>query len=305
MLDPIALLQSLTLPAGALTGQRIVLDGTTGLIDIFDAAGLLRIELGQTDGIRLFTGDASENVSGHLTAVVVGAGASRRLALVLDSPQFLGQLFPTISLDSESFDGTVPTTIELVADVLALTGLAGAAPTLQWAVDTNLYRASANVLKTDDTFNAVTDVQVAGVSLPRGVMGTPFDATANDAARAAGVNTDMAVTFTADATRLYEVTVKVQFNVGTAAAVYALELVEGGTVGANDGTGIDRFQRWSAADTPAGSLTLHCDSTMQYRPTAGSKTVRVANDAGSGGTVTMVGAATIRRQLSVKDIGLR
>ena len=117
MLDPIALLQSLTLPAGALSGQRIVLDGNTGLIQIFDSAGLKRIELGQTDGIRLSTGDASENVSGHINAVVVGAGASRRLTLLFDSPQFAGLALPTVLLESQSFDSTIPTKIQYVGAV--------------------------------------------------------------------------------------------------------------------------------------------------------------------------------------------
>jgi hypothetical protein len=48
---------------------------------------------------------------------------------------------------------------------------------MQWGpggstnVDVNLYRASAGVLKTDNTINAVTDVQVNGSSLSRGVVG--------------------------------------------------------------------------------------------------------------------------------------
>ena len=37
--------------------------------------------------------------------------------------------------------------------------------------DTNLYRSAADTLKTDDTFNAVTDLQRNGVSMPRGIIG--------------------------------------------------------------------------------------------------------------------------------------
>ena len=113
----LAALFSLTLPTGQTTGQRIVLDGVNGLIDIFDTANILRIELGQTDGIRLFTGDPSENVSGHINAVIVGAGASRRLALLLDSPQFFGLSFPTVLLESKSLDSSIPTKIQYVAAV--------------------------------------------------------------------------------------------------------------------------------------------------------------------------------------------
>ncbi len=48
---------------------------------------------------------------------------------------------------------------------------------MQWgpggsgAPDVNLYRASAGVLKTDQTINANADIQVAGVSLSRGCIG--------------------------------------------------------------------------------------------------------------------------------------
>lgn len=37
--------------------------------------------------------------------------------------------------------------------------------------DVNLYRASSGVLKTDQTINANTDMQVGGVTLPRGIIG--------------------------------------------------------------------------------------------------------------------------------------
>jgi len=52
MLDPIALLQSLTLPAGALTGARIELDGVTGQIRIYNSSSQL---VGQIDSSGIIT----------------------------------------------------------------------------------------------------------------------------------------------------------------------------------------------------------------------------------------------------------
>lgn len=54
MQDPIALLQSLTLPAGATTGQRIELDGTTGEIRFYSAAGNLVLQLDGAAQLRFF-----------------------------------------------------------------------------------------------------------------------------------------------------------------------------------------------------------------------------------------------------------
>jgi hypothetical protein len=271
-----AILRSLVLPAGATSGQRIVLDGVNGLIDTFDTAGIKRIELGQTDGLRVFTGDASEVVSGHLNAVVIGAGGTRRLALFIDSPQFSGLLFPTLLLESQSFDGTLATKIQLSTDLVAVTGLAGLA-----------------------------DITLNNQSLPRGVVAYQR-LTASDVARAAGVNTDMTVTFTADATRLYEVVFRANVAIGTLSVVYAINLSEGGTVGLNDGSAVDRFLRVNTAE--AAVSPFQRTASLLYLPTAGAKTIRVRNDPGSGGTITLQADASSSigsRSLTVKDIGAR
>ncbi len=54
MQDPIALLQSLTLPAGATTGARIELDGTTGEIRFYSTAGNLVLQLDGAQQLRFF-----------------------------------------------------------------------------------------------------------------------------------------------------------------------------------------------------------------------------------------------------------
>lgn len=130
--------------------------------------------------------------------------------------------------------------------------------------------------------------------------------TTSDSARAAGVNTDMVLTFTADATRLYKVFFKSQFGVGTASATYALNLSEGGTAGGNDGTAVDRLVRINASES--GTTTLSRAAAILYQPASGSKTIRVRSDSGSGGTITLSadgGAAIGSRDFWIEDIGLR
>lgn len=100
-----AALQSLTLPFGATTGRRIVLDGVQGIIAIYDAANKLRIRLGFADSIELSSGDASENLLGDLQGSVIGSGSTRRLQVVLESPQFSGQERSVLQLISEAFGG--------------------------------------------------------------------------------------------------------------------------------------------------------------------------------------------------------
>src|SRR6266498_1495031 len=172
-----AALRSLVLPYGATSGQRIVLDGTTGLILIYDLNNKLRIRIGPVaPGVELLSGDASESIAALLQALPTDDIApGRQLDLVLASPTFAGRAQATLGLLSESFDGTAQPIINMAANDLILNG----------------------------------------VSMGRGSVVPPFDAPTNDATSAAGVNTDMTLTFTADATRLYEVTLKSRFDVGT------------------------------------------------------------------------------------------
>lgn len=274
----IAGLRTLTLPFGTKTGKRIVLDGINGVIQIYDAAGVLKLQLSpdNQDGESAF--DVFDN-AGHRVDKVSQSGF-RNYDTAGTVRVFINNGQVSVADASANARIILTSTFLMVQDS---TGI--------------------EVFSVDTTSG---DAKVAQKSLPRGKMGTPFDnGTANDSARAAGVNTDMAVTFTADSTRLYIVHAKLQCNFGTAGVVYALDLVEGGTVGGADGTVIDRFARWSVAETPAGSLTGHVHAAVLYQPTSGSKTVRVGNDGGSGGTITAIGSSVIRRQMWVDDIGAR
>lgn len=306
MLDPIALLQSLTLPAGATTGQRIVLNGQQGNIQIFNSANQLVVLIDPVGFIEIFhaatgtqlatmddLGFSSFSAAGNLNARMSNTGltifdVNGNIVGNWDATGFniqvVGEAFARFVIDSLGVHTWGPGNI---------------------ARDVNLYRGGIDILKTDDTFNAVIDVQRNGISLPRGVVAYQ-QLTANDVARAAGVNTDMTVTFTADATRLYEIALKSNIAVGTLSATYALNLSEGGTVGVNDGTAVDRFLRINTAESAVSPV--HRTASLLYLPTAGAKTIRVRSDAGSGGTVTLQadgGAGIGSRSLTVKDIGPR
>src|SRR6266536_5406483 len=177
-----AALRNLVLPAGAIGGQRIVLDGVNGLIDVYDASGSKRIELGALglhERIFLFTGDVNENIGADFATSVLGAGNTRRLSVFIDAPQFAGQSFPTLLLASQSYDGTVTTLMQYVA-------------------------ARHEFVASGD---GPTDITLAGVSLPRGIMAAPvFSSTSPGTTTTEAKDTQLGdYVFTAKAGRLYRV----------------------------------------------------------------------------------------------------
>ncbi len=114
----IAALQSLVLPFGATSGRRIILDGVNGEIAVYDASGTLRLRLGGVDAedrIRAYTGDVAEQLGADFATAILGAGADRQLALFIDAPQLDGQAFPSMTLISQSFDGTVLSNMQYAA----------------------------------------------------------------------------------------------------------------------------------------------------------------------------------------------
>jgi len=136
-------------------------------------------------------------------------------------------------------------------------------------------------------------------ALPWGIVPSGrFSSTGNDSARAAGVTTDMTVTVALTANRLYKVTLNTGLALGTAAAVYAEELV-------HDGTVVGRFARQVPAETAVGSTTHWVGTTVDYVPASddASATLAVQNAAGSGGTITAQPPTTGPRTLTVTDCG--
>jgi hypothetical protein len=104
--------------------------------------------------------------------------------------------------------------------------------------DVNLYRASAGVLKTDQTINGNTDVQVGGVSLPRGILGgraitgTNNLGSAITTAETEPTNMDSG-SVTLAANRRYKITCRFKALGSVANDVFVLKL----RVGASAGTG--------------------------------------------------------------------
>lgn len=267
MRSPFASLRILVLPVGAIVGPHLILDGTNGRIEAYDVFND-RVVVIDSQGVRAQVSDTG--------------------GFVLLDPT-------TASIDLSDALAAQPGTI--TADTVA------GAPrlTLRSPYDLLAERASIEIASDAPSFVDLEadDVRHNGVSLPRGILPAGlFRSTGNDAARAAGVATDATVTVALEAGRTYRVHAHSQFNVGTAGAVYALDLDYDGAI-------IGRFGRWSAAETPAGSTTCHVDGAVVF--TAGvddaAATLTLENSAGSGGTVTLTAGATNPRTLSVEDIG--
>jgi hypothetical protein len=338
----IAALRELTLPFGVTSGGRIVLDGVDGRILIYDQNGTLiaelspdvnhaslfpwtsfaqpgmliydangdpRILLSSPDetppfsAMRLMSSAANETNPG--TVALSSFGLFNRLVITPGENNSKGSL--ELTLRSTSADDSEPAMIQVV-------GLQINPGSPQPIIDFCGGSMQAGVDPPRTVVNDIWYGTEAGFTNPptmigsygRGMVGQGTFDTASDVARAAGVNTDLEGTVDVDITRLYKVHLNSQINVGTAGAVYAVELSEGGTVGANNGTVVGRFSRISAADVPAGSTTRHVSTGCLWMPTvAGNTIVRCRNGTGSGGTIQSVGAATNPRQLWVEDIGLR
>lgn len=164
----IASLRSLTLPFGATTGQRIVLDGTTGTISVFDSNNNLRLRIGfNADSVfEAFSAQASEFLAGDIQAYPLGSAgaATRRIGLIIESGKFDNRSRPSIDLHSESFDGTIETLIEHIAQ-------------------SHLFNA--------ETGN--TDILLNGISLPRGVVGYGRTAGPTVLSTTAGTFSDLVV----------------------------------------------------------------------------------------------------------------
>lgn len=129
---------SLTLPTGATTGARIVLDGTNDEILVYNSAGQLVDTIGGPDGaitvgiagqpqvvistnslfasVEFPTGDSSEVQPAQINSNVVGSGSTRFGALNVFSPDFKEISTSSITLNSSSVDGTVNPSITFICD---------------------------------------------------------------------------------------------------------------------------------------------------------------------------------------------
>jgi hypothetical protein len=323
-----ASLRTLTLPFGATSGGRIVLDGITGEIRIYNSAGILVLKLNPTDFFAVLdtvgnirtqmgllggtysivgfsTGELDQTSGGIVSLLSTGSAVNgaNRMVIAPGSRNSKGTLEWT--LVSGAANDTAPSILQVVAvsipntAVRPIVDLTGAR-----AVDAAHYPDTVVVDLYYGTPAAnYGDPPTKVGNYGRGLVGY-FINGGNDVARAAGANTNAFVTFNADSARAYEVTFKSQTTVGTAAAIYAVELSVGGTIGGIDGTITDRLARVQPSEVPAGSLSPYVSGSAIYLPAAsGSVTLRARNATGSGGTLQLVGTGANQTQMWVKDIG--
>jgi hypothetical protein len=195
----IAVLRSLILPGGALSGQRIVLDGDAGTISFYDANDKLRIRLGfDSQGIEFFTGLAGESTAGLIYDTPIGTDvdATRRANMIL-KPSALGGVVPTIQLTSKSFDGTVLQQILLDA----ISGVGGGTIFL-----------SGNDARFTDAIGTSSFVRRAPV--------VPAKITANQTGITVEADiTGLSVTWTAVSNRQYKLTVQARGALLTTATI--------------------------------------------------------------------------------------
>lgn len=350
----VASLRTLTLPFGATSGARIVLDGITGLIQIYDSGNHLVLELRPdapglkgnltiyyvpsgrvcmsiypdggfriyddtvdskwrygfaSDGIVMMTSlvGQTSNTPGQLniygppgqhgvirtklstgyTSDVVAALGSTCLQLFSPKDDFSQP--PFMQFFFESLNAGCP------RPVFDFTGPGCAAGQEPRTVMNDAWYGTA-------VADGLPPTQIG--SYGKGVVAY-YKSTAGDVARAGGINTNAFVTATFDATRLYEVTLKSSLTIDTAAIVYAIELSEGGTIGVNNGTIVERFRRIQAAEVPAGSLAPYSAATTYYSPaSSGVKTLRIRPGVGNAGMITLGHGAGNFTWLVVKDLGL-
>jgi hypothetical protein len=269
-------LRGFTLPFGVVTGRRIVLDGDIGDIKFYDSLDDLRLRMGwpgNPDAIYFYLPDSAlfptgENRAGRIsgTTVFIGSPAARG-ALEIVSPDLVtaGRDRMVLELVCEANDGTQPPRADFYSDPSFARG----------------------------------DIRLDARSIARGLLagGRYYNTAADDVARAAGVNTDMAVTVAVVAGQAYEVTLNSHFTVGTAGANYGVDLWDGAAT-------VGRFERRNPADTPAGSLLHYAGNTVEYFPTVtGNVTLTVRNAAGSGGTILMNRSTPGYRSLTAKHVG--
>ncbi len=269
-----AILRTLVLPAGATSGRRIVLDGVNGLIEVYDAAGLLRERIGFADAYELSSGDPAEVLLADLQAVVNDLGASNQLQLAIESPGYAGgRIRPIITMDSQSADGTIPSLITLLAAAVDIEAAGDGGPDI-WL----------------DGGPAA-----GGVSLPRGLMASA-SITSNFAAGTPNETdvTGLSVTWLAAPARAYVIQAHAR-GIATSVAGRTAAYI---TTAANAHVAEDDFENSSANVVPAPVSV----STSPLTGLSGAVTYKLRCQSVTGaGNWTL--AATPEAYLAVYDVG--
>lgn len=300
MLSRLAFLRILVLPSGAINGPRIILNGLTGRIELYDAANDLVGVWSPTE----FTIDNGPAGSGAIR-IVPDAGVGSP-AILLDPPDsglgnaasgavfadlLSGDDTPYLGLLAPFLPGETQPRIDLYSSNAGAVSFGGV-PVINIAP--NAGGGTDGYVDIPDSGSNV-DFRIGNHTVGRGIVNNGvFESNASDVARAPGVNTDASVTATFKASRRYEASVLSQFTGGVAGGIYALDILE-------DGVLIGRIDR---VDLEAGVATGFFRSTFLYTPTTdGSHTMVLRNNAGSAGTVTLTAGAGQPRQFWFTDVG--
>jgi hypothetical protein len=272
----IASLRTLVLPFGATTGSRIVLDGVTGQILVYDANDDLRFRLNPSGGIiELSSAGVNENLLGDIQASGQGSiGTTERFALTVESPQAVNRERSIIDLISESVDGTIGTNIDIFTDLLDIFGGGG---------------------------SATADIQLNGISLPRGVL-------PNGKARASSnttFSTETTIVTTGSVTLIAGRRYRFLFSWrsivwGTAAAAVLARLRIKDVASTVRMEHISEITGGTARAGGTTQVTLDCSGEIG----SGSHTFEVTAERITGaGTLVMEAAGTYPCTLVIEDIG--
>lgn len=176
------------------------------------------------------------------------------------------------------------------------------------APDVNLYRASSGVLKTDQTINGGTDVQVAGTTLPRGIIGGRVITGTNNLGAAITTTetepTNMdsgSVTLTSG--RRYKVWVRFKALGSVAGDIFVLKI----RYGASAGTGGTQIREY-VFTAHAASVGYTQEFSGDYEPGSSGAvvfTMTAARASGTGNIQFQGGAAGVANPVGVfvEDMG--
>jgi hypothetical protein len=166
MRSAIAALRTLVLPFGAITGPRIVLNGTAGVIEVYDGTGALVAEIAPGDGFKVFGADDT------FARIFANSSVNPKLQL---APTEVGHVFgpgeiqadevPQLTLISPTIDGGDAARLRVRG---ATTG--GDSARVRVDDDFEVIGSVLGTLKVNADGANDPDIRVGGISLPRGTL---------------------------------------------------------------------------------------------------------------------------------------
>jgi hypothetical protein len=272
-----AFLRGLVLPFGATSGTRIVLDGDAGTITVYNATDEIVFAFGAPFGsvLRLGTGDDDESGAevGGIFASIFGAGAARQLQTQIASPRFsvAGRDQAFVTAQSESFDGTVNTRVNV----------------------------GANILQVSATEGTNAELELESKTIGRGGL-RQFTGTGNNGPHADLAVTDMVLNnVPVIAGHTYEFRVHTMAEITAVISQWILTFNVNGVV-------TDRFVKWR--NPTAAAFDSMVEGTCYWvAPTTQATddfAVGVDEQTATAATCLLAGSGTVRRTFTCTDLGV-